>query len=231
MTLTAIDIFSGIGGWNVACTSLGIHVVMAANHSQPSLATNKLNFPHTKQVNLDIMTCDPETIPDADILTASPECTNQSNSKGIELLHQNQLRLWTDRSEDPFVKQSRETMNGVHRWAEIKHDQGKPFKLIFLENVTDLKHWGGLKNWREKMERLGYQHHDHLIQQHVCASGTISCAPEQRPLLHHSLAGRSACTEHGYSPGCILPSLLLRGASHPVLAEWKQAIWRLWRAI
>src|SRR5438128_2243264 len=155
MTLTAIDIFSGIGGWNVALSYLGIHVVMAANHSQPSLKTNKLNFPNTKQVNLDIMTCDPDVIPDADILTSSPECTFMSTSSGVELLNQLQPSLpgcWTDRSTDPFVELSRETMNGVHRWAEIKHGQGKPFKRIFLENVPDLKHWGGLKEWREKME-------------------------------------------------------------------------------
>lgn len=158
MTLKAIDIFSGIGGWNIALSSFGIHVVMAANHSQPSLATNKLNFPNTKQVSLDIMTCDPSLVPDTDILASSPECTNHSQSKGIELLHQGQLRLWTDRSEDPFVELSRETMNGVHRWAEIKKNQKKPFKLIFVENVTDLYHWGGLTEWYGKMEKLGYRH-------------------------------------------------------------------------
>jgi DNA (cytosine-5)-methyltransferase 1 len=158
MTLTAIDIFSGIGGWNIACSSLGIRVIMAANHSQPSLKTNKLNFPKTKQVNIDIMTCDPEEIPDADILTASPECTFQSTSSGVELLNQLQLGLWTDREHDPFVERSRETMNGVHRWAKLKRKQNRPFKLIFVENVTEIKHWSGLKAWYTDMEALGYRH-------------------------------------------------------------------------
>lgn len=155
---TAIDIFAGIGGWNLALSALGIPVVMAANHSARSLETLGLNFPHTRCVNVDIMTCDTGFIPDVDIMTASPECTNQSHSRGVPLKHQRQLRLWTDRSEDPFVTLSRETMNGVCRWAAAKARQEKPIKLICVENVTDLRLWGGLEDWYARMEMLGYQH-------------------------------------------------------------------------
>src|SRR5689334_12288234 len=130
MSITAIDIFAGIGGWNLAASTLGIRVVSAYNHDDRSLQTHALNFKQTKQHKLDIMTGNTEDIPDVDILLASPECTFQSNVSGVELLHQNQLRLpgfWTDRSDTDFIHLSRETMNGVYRWAEVKVKQGHPF--------------------------------------------------------------------------------------------------------
>jgi DNA (cytosine-5)-methyltransferase 1 len=110
-------------------------------------------------MNVDIMTCDTRCIPDVDIMTASPECTYQSHSSGVPLRNQRQPGLWTDRSEAPHVEHSRETMNGVHRWAQAKVKQGRPIPLIFVENVTDLRLWGGLANWYTAMEMLGYQHH------------------------------------------------------------------------
>jgi DNA (cytosine-5)-methyltransferase 1 len=157
---TAIDIFAGIGGWDIAMQYLGIQVLMAANHSQPSLDTNRLNFPTNGQANIDIMTCDPSMIPDADIMTASPECTFQSTASGVRLKNQQQMTLpgWTDRSEEAFISQSRETMNGVHRWASIKLQQWHPFKMIFLENVPELRLWAGMERWYRSMEELGYRH-------------------------------------------------------------------------
>jgi DNA (cytosine-5)-methyltransferase 1 len=157
--MNAIDLFAGIGGWNLALSALGIPVILAANHSAQSLDTHRLNFPQSERANVDIMTCEASLIPDADIMTASPECTYHSISSSVPLRQQRQLGLWTDRAEAPFVQRSRETMNGVYRWARAKVKQGKPIALIFVENVTDLRLWGGLQGWYAKMERLGYQHH------------------------------------------------------------------------
>jgi DNA (cytosine-5)-methyltransferase 1 len=162
--ITSVNTFAGIGGWNVAEKYLGIRTLLAANHSAPSLKTNKLNFPHTKQCNLDIMTCDEDEIVDADIMTASPECTNHTNAngkkrkKGESAPSLLEYMGWTDRSEDTFAELSRETMRGVHRWAEVKVNQGKPFKMIFVENVTDIRKWEGLDSWYKSMEKLGYEH-------------------------------------------------------------------------
>jgi DNA (cytosine-5)-methyltransferase 1 len=159
--ITSVNTFAGIGGWNVAEKYLGIRTLLAANHSAESLKTNKLNFPDTTQVNLDIMECDEEWIPDADIKTSSPECTFHTNANGEKRRESSSLLEyigWTDRSDDSFAEQSRETMRGVHRWAEIKHRQGKPFKMIFVENVTDIRLWSGLKSWYRSMEDLGYNH-------------------------------------------------------------------------
>lgn len=156
--MKAIDLFAGIGGWNVALAALGIEVVLAANHSPASLETHRLNFPQVPRATVDILTCDTSLIPDADLMTASPECTYHSPSSGVPLRQQGQLRLWTERAEAPFVQRSRETMQGVVRWAQAKVEQGRPIALICVENVTELRLWAGLTDWYRHMERLGYQH-------------------------------------------------------------------------
>ncbi len=157
--MKAIDLFAGIGGWNLAQASLGIEVALAANHSAESLETYRLNFPQVPRARVDILTCDTDLIPDAEIMTASPECTYHSSSSGIPLRQQGQLRLWSDQAEAPFISRSRETMYGVTRWAEAKVQQGRPIALIFVENVTELRLWSGLEEWYQHMEQLGYQHH------------------------------------------------------------------------
>jgi len=86
--MKAIDLFAGIGGWNLALSCLDIPVVLAANHSAESLETYRLNFPHTQRATVDIMTCDTGLIPDVEILTASPECTFHSTSSGVQLRRQ-----------------------------------------------------------------------------------------------------------------------------------------------
>src|SRR6266849_679318 len=53
--MKAIDLFAGIGGWNLALSALGIPVVLAANHSAQSLDTHRLNFPHGERATVDIM--------------------------------------------------------------------------------------------------------------------------------------------------------------------------------
>ena len=156
--MKAIDLFAGIGGWNLALAALGIEVVLAANHSAESLDTHRLNFPEVPWATVDVMTCDTDQIPDAEIMTASPECTFHSPSSGVPLRQQRQLRLWSDRAEAPFISCSRETMHGVARWAEAKVQQGRPIALIFVENVTELRLWGGLAEWYHHMELLGYRH-------------------------------------------------------------------------
>jgi DNA (cytosine-5)-methyltransferase 1 len=92
------------------------------------------------------------------MLWMSPECTNHSNSKGIKLLNQQQLTLWTDRDDDPFVERSRATMRDVVRWTEAKQDQGHPFQLVFVENVTQVTLWRDYDAWLKAMHKLGYEH-------------------------------------------------------------------------
>ncbi len=155
--VTAITLFAGAGGWDLGFAACGVPILAALNHNERSLATHALNFPETEQVKTDITQDDPRRFPHATILQASPECRFQSASRGIKLLEQNQPGLWTDGEEDDPAIRSRATMREVARWAGVKKAQGHPFQLIFVENVTKVRLWGGYQAWREEMQALGYQ--------------------------------------------------------------------------
>jgi DNA (cytosine-5)-methyltransferase 1 len=216
--MKAIDLFAGMGGWNLALSALGIPVILAANHSAQSLDTHRLNFPQSECATLDIMTCDTSLIPDAQIMTASPECRYHSNSSGVPLRKPQQLGLWTDRAEAPFVQRSRETMNGVYRWAKAKMKQGKPIALIFVENVTDLRLWGGLQGWYANMERLGYQHHTISFNSRFARPYPVAI-PQSRDRCYIVLWRRDLPT----------PTLDIRPAAHcPRCQEQVQAV-QCWR--
>jgi DNA (cytosine-5)-methyltransferase 1 len=156
--ISLIDGFCGAGGSSLGCETAGATVKLAMNHNEKSLATHAHNFPHAMHAKVDISAEDPKKYPHATMLWMSPECTNHSTSKGIKLLNQNQLTLWTDREEDPFVERSRATMWDVVRWAEGKKEQGHPFELIFVENITKVPLWGGYLAWLKSMKNLGYEY-------------------------------------------------------------------------
>jgi len=154
--MKAIDLFAGIGGWNLALSSLGIPVILAANHSAESLDTHRLNFPDIQRTTIDIMTCDTSLIPDADIMTASPECRFHSTSSGVPLLQQRQLRLWTDRAENPFVKRSRETMYVIHNRSTFLF-AGLPSRKVFRSTLCHDYWWCGRWEWND-MEQIKWEH-------------------------------------------------------------------------
>ncbi|MGH2479362.1 MAG: DNA cytosine methyltransferase [Ktedonobacteraceae bacterium] len=158
--VTAMTLFAGAGGWDLGFAACGVPILAALNHNERSLATHALNFPATSQVKTDITRDDPRRFPHATILQASPECRYQSASHGVKLLGQNQPELpglWTDREEEHPALRSRATMREVVRWAAAKHDQGHPFQLIYVENVTKVRLWGGYTTWLEDMHALGYR--------------------------------------------------------------------------
>ncbi len=155
--VTAITLFAGAGGWDLGFAACGVHIRTALNHNEDSLHTHALNFPKTEQVKTDITRDDPRRFPHATILQASPECRFQSASHGVKLLGQNQLGLWTDGEQDDPATRSRATMREVARWASAKKAQGHPFQLIYVENVTKVRLWGGYHAWRAEMHALGYQ--------------------------------------------------------------------------
>jgi DNA (cytosine-5)-methyltransferase 1 len=155
--VTAITLFAGAGGWDLGFAACNVPILAALNHNERSLATHALNFPGTEQVKTDITQDDPRRYPHATILQASPECRYQSASHGVKLLGQNQPGLWTDREEDDPATRSRATMREVVRWAAAKQAQGHPFQLIYVENVTKVRLWGGYHTWLREMRALGYQ--------------------------------------------------------------------------
>ncbi len=159
--LSFIDGFCGAGGSSLGCEVAGARVKLAMNHNDRSLATHAYNFPHADHAKIDISLEDPKKYPHATMAWFSPECSNHSTSKGIKLRDQQQPALpdveWTDREEDPFIERSRATMWDVYRWANAKCEQGQPFQLIFVENITKVPLWRDYRSWLTEMTNLDYR--------------------------------------------------------------------------
>ena len=165
--LQAADLFCGAGGFTEGAHRSGrVNVALAVNHWRTAIQSHESNHPETRHICARIDDIDPrhdKTLPDLDLLLASPECTHFSIARGGQ----------------PVDDQRRATPWHVTLWAECKRT-----KWIIVENVREFRDWGPLVNkgterkpilrpdpkhkgeifraWIQSIESLGYQV-DHQI--------------------------------------------------------------------
>jgi DNA (cytosine-5)-methyltransferase 1 len=137
--LKAADLFCGGGGFTTGAEQSGrVDVVLAVNHWRTAIFTHQNNHPNTRHICARIDDIDPrhdKTIPELDILLASPECTHHSNARGGR----------------PIDDQKRATPWHVLVWAEAKRPAD-----ILVENVREFRDWGPLdENGRPDKKRKG----------------------------------------------------------------------------
>lgn len=82
MTLTMHDLFAGAGGSSTGAINVpGVTIRLAMNHWQLAVTVHNENHPDADHLCADISQYDPRRIPTADLLWASPECTNHSQAQ------------------------------------------------------------------------------------------------------------------------------------------------------
>jgi DNA (cytosine-5)-methyltransferase 1 len=81
-SLKLVDLFCGPGGISEGFRTAGIPTLFAVDYDKDACATFSLNHPEATVVCADVLTIDPESIPDADIIVGGPPCVNFSTSKG-----------------------------------------------------------------------------------------------------------------------------------------------------
>lgn len=151
MTATVIDLFCGAGGSSLGAEAAGMRLVMAANHWQTAIDVHQAHFPDAGHDCADISQADPRRYPTADVLLASPECTNHSQARGVSRKRQDPT-LWD--KPDPAAERSRATMWDVVRFAEQIR-----FSAIVVENVVEATKWIFWPQWLSAMtDGLGYEH-------------------------------------------------------------------------
>jgi len=153
--LRAADLFCGAGGFTTGAVQSGcVDVVLAVNHWRTAIYTHQENHPETRHICAKIDDIDPRhdrTLPELDMLLASPECTHHSIARGGR----------------PICDQKRATPWHVIIWAETKRP-----KWVIVENVREFRDWGPIDNngrpiksqkgkifrqWVKSLESLGYQ--------------------------------------------------------------------------
>jgi DNA (cytosine-5)-methyltransferase 1 len=150
MTATVLDMFCGAGGSSLGAEAAGMKLIAAANHWQTAIDVHQTHFPDAMHDVADLREADPRRYPWANVLLASPECTNHSQARGVSRKRQDPS-LWD--APDPAAERSRATMWTVPHFAEQLR-----FDAIVVENVVEATKWVGWRAWHVAMEDLGYEH-------------------------------------------------------------------------
>ncbi|MBO3744887.1 DNA cytosine methyltransferase [Streptosporangiaceae bacterium NEAU-GS5] len=185
--LTFIDFFCGAGGSAIGLTAAGFELKLAANHWQRAIETHAANFTAADHLCADINNHDMRRLPPADVLWASPICTEASPSGGKKKrrgqLTAVQASLFDDAAEpvpDAGWERTRATCYDVLRAAEIWK-----FKAILIENVMELAtDWPLFCWWLEAFTTLGYRHQIVCVNSAHIGAEDNPHAPQWRDRLY-----------------------------------------------
>jgi len=143
--LRAVDLFCGAGGTTTGAVAAGVDVVLAVNHWRVAIRSHEENHPAVRHICARIEDVNPRcdrTLPEFDLLMASPECTYHSIARGGQ----------------PIDDQKRQQPWALLDWIEAKRP-----RWVSVENVREFRDWGPLVNrgterkphWRPDPKRKG----------------------------------------------------------------------------
>jgi DNA (cytosine-5)-methyltransferase 1 len=143
MTITAVDLFAGAGGFSEGAKQAGVHVLWAANHWPEAVRIHAVNHPDTKHVTQDLHQADWTKVPAHDLLLASPACQGHSVARG---------------KERPQHDAARSTA-----WAVISALEAHRPECGVVENVAEFLRWVLYPVWEQAVKTLGYSVSPHII--------------------------------------------------------------------
>ncbi|MBU2740248.1 DNA cytosine methyltransferase [Acidithiobacillus thiooxidans] len=128
-----VDLFAGGGGMSTAIEqAIGRYVDVAVNHNAEAISMHEANHPQTRHYIGDVFEVDPREASDGravGLLHLSPDCTHHSQASGGQ----------------PRDRKTRALSWVGKRWA----GQVRP-RVMTLENVKQILHWGPLIAKRDK---------------------------------------------------------------------------------
>lgn len=138
MTVTAIDLFAGLGGWTMGAKRAGIKMLWSANHWPKAVEYHRLNNPESwmEHVCQDLQQADWRKVPKPHIVLAAPCCQGHANARG---------------TDKPTSDVSRNTAHAVT--AAVEHLSPAAFAV---ENVPEFSWWKLFDNWIDAFRILGY---------------------------------------------------------------------------
>lgn len=173
---TALDLFSGFGGFTAGIKLAGFEVILGANHNRYKTEVHEANNPEVEHWIADLVDTessdyhDVRDLPYADLVTAGVSCVNHSPANSLKAYEQG-LSLFDldDPDFDARVTRSerdRATANCVLHYAQRHHPL-----VIIVECTTQLASWGtALPNrpkvgdgstyrwWLKQFDKEGYNH-------------------------------------------------------------------------
>lgn len=138
MSMKAVDLFAGWGGFTEGATIAGAEVVWAANHWPLAVEAHEKNHPETIHVCQDLRQADWTRIPTYDLLLASPACQGHSTAS------------------QPGRRAYHDEMRAT-AWAVVDAAEATAPRAIVVENVPTFSAWRLFPSWRDALQRLGYK--------------------------------------------------------------------------
>lgn len=147
------DWFCGAGGSSLGMTGAGMSLALAANHWSRAIETHAANFPTAEHLHADLTHYDLRLAPPAEVLWASPICTEASPAGGRRRQRaQEELELFGPVAR-PGMERTRATF-----WEVIRSTELWRYEAVIVENVVDVAtEWGLFDYWLQGMGVLGYQ--------------------------------------------------------------------------
>lgn len=153
-----VDLFCGAGGSSTGLVEAGYELVLAVNHWDIAVATHSANHPDADHWCEDIDRVDMRRLPAADVLWASPICTEATPAGGTSgrrsKRSDGQLAIEElGHVEQPGFERTRATFWDVLRATEVRR-----YRAVVVENVPDVAwRWELLDLFCMGMIRLGYR--------------------------------------------------------------------------
>lgn len=147
MTITAVSLFSGCGGFDLGAKKAGVRILWANDRDPWAGATYGKLLPEVEFTLGDIRQIDKRSIPSADILVGCYPCQGFSIAA---------WRRWRDRGKRDLLSN---TENYLFREFMLTIPHVNP-KIVFIENVRGLVSSAGGWFYEEQkamLERAGYQ--------------------------------------------------------------------------
>lgn len=156
--MRAIDMFSGWGGFTLGAEQAGVAVEWAANHWPLAVQAHALNHPRARHVCQDLRQADWTTLPNYELLLASPACQGHSPAS------------------QPKRRQFHDALRAT-AWAVVDCADVTAPKAIVVENVMNFREWRLYPIWRSALEALGY------TLQELVLTASEHGAPQRRKRL------------------------------------------------
>lgn len=154
MSVTFVDLFCGAGGSSSGLVEAGYELLLAANHWPRAIETHAANHRNAEHLCADVSQYDMRRLPKADVLWASPICTEISPAGGRKRRRKPMAgQSVLDGFEIPegALERTRATFWDVLRAAEVWR-----YKAVMCENVVEALDWELFDIWLAGMHRLGY---------------------------------------------------------------------------
>lgn len=166
--LTFVDMFCGAGGSSLGLTYAGLRLLVGMNHWQRAIDTHSANFTYAEHLCEDASRYPLRRLPRADVLWASPICTEMSPAGGRPRTKRNNVYLPPRRAagdgqgnlldELGYVPTEGFERTRATHWNVVEATEIFRYKAVITENVADTAEtWELFDIWLAAMCKLGYR--------------------------------------------------------------------------